>query len=393
MMEIIKRRAFEVGLAAIVGVIVLAVGLGTWLTYGSASSRLRTTLNTTKTQAQTLLQSTLFSEDLVASMKALVDDRKTAYDKLLNYVKGESAKRKPLVDKLFPKSTDPSLLMATKSRYDEELSRFMKIMRAVKPVLEPVPSMGPEKMRMSEASRTAMMFADVKRSFTRPEWVDQPQAPALDSVRVGQENLWLMEDLVNLIAITNSDLLARIKVTDKTARDEVPWAPIKELIEIRIGADAAVLAGTKMTPGSGRYRPAGASRLGKGGPTLSGRMSVQGFYNVLPFRIGLVVDARYCGEVVRHLKDRESFITVEAWKASPLATDAQFAKIGRDLSASSLDDYGPPKEGDRIVKRDALVRMEIVGESLAWTLEGGRVTAQVTSTPTGTAAAAPTPPK
>jgi hypothetical protein len=397
MMEKIKRRAFEAGLAAIVGVIVLAVGLGTWLTYGRDTARIRTTLNNTKSQAQNLLTNTLFSKELVDKMRALVDLRKHDYDDLLKFIRTESAKRLPLVKNLKFPTTDVSIRMATKASYNDELAKFMKMLGAAKPVMEPyVGGAGqPEKMRMTDASRRVMMFADVKKSFTRPEWVDSTEAPNPDAVRVGQENLWLMEDVVSLIAETNRDLLAEIKKKDPRAKDEVGWAPVKELIEIRIGADAAVLPGTKMPAASGRYRPFGsakpASGAAKGIPSLSGRASVAGFYNVLPFRVGVVVDARYYGEVVRRLKDRESFITVEAWKVSPLDTEVQFAR-SRDLVASSLDDYGR-KEDDQI-KRDALVRLEVSGESLAWTLDGGRVTAQATSTgtaPTKPGEASPAP--
>jgi len=415
MIEVIKRRAFEVALAAIVGAIVLAVGLGTYLAYGRDSAHVRTILTSARKQAQDLLAGTLFSDDLVRKMGELVDRRKREYDDVLKFIKTESAKRKPLVPNLFPKSTELEPRQAFKTGYDLELGRLMDALKAVKPTLVKVfaSANAPERTVISDESRKALMFADPKRSFARPEWADKGEAPGLEDVRRAQEDIWLMQDLVAIIAQMNREILEEIVKQDKTAVRAVGWAPIKELIEIRIGADVAVLAGTKMTPGTGRYRPLAPSQQKAGAPRFQAGMGaaswdqagMAGFYQVLPFRLGVVADARYYGELVRRLKDKETFITVKAWSAQPIVTEAQLAR-NRDLLATELDDYGR-KEGDPPrVKRDALVRLVVVGESLAWTLDGGRVTAvqagmgagmgaapaAATPTKTGEAVAAPATP-
>jgi len=396
MMEMIKRHAFEVALAAIVAVVVLAVGLGAYLAYGRETARLQSVLNSARKQAQDLLGGTLFSEPIVKKMGQQVDRRKREYEDLMQFLRTQSAARKPLVANLFPKSTDLSLRQAFKAEYDQEIARLMATLGAVKPVLvkEIASAKAQERLVVSDESRQARMFADPKRSFVRPDWVDKSEAPGLEEARKAQEDIWLMQDIVSLVANANDEIIRSEGVSSKA----IGWSPIKELVVIRIGADAEGLPGTKMAGGAGRYRPAVAAGATGAAPTRPGgpssmpvwqRPGVRDFYNVLPFRLSVVVDARYFGEVVRRLKDRETFINVKAWTVSPIVTEVQLARH-RDLSATSLEDYGR-KEGDppRVV-RDALVLLDVAGESLAWTLEGGRVTAAESSVPRATATATDT---
>jgi hypothetical protein len=126
----------------------------------------------------------------------------------------------------------------------------------------------------------------------------------------------------------------------------------------------------KATPGE--KAEAAPARLGLAGaraPTLSGRWSQKGFYNVLPFRLVVVVESRYAGDLIRRLKGTESFLTVNALRAKPVTEETILR--GKDVIAESRKMYGT----------HGVVRLEVVGESLIFEFEGGRAT-----TPKGAAA-------
>lgn len=384
MMDKIKRHAFLIGLAAGVVVVSLAMLVGVYFAYWAPNSQTRALLKSTRTRANNLLTGPLYTANLVKAMADQVERRKKQYDELLDYIRSLGAKREPLVKNLFPLSTDISLRHSFKAEYDQALGRFMKRLGAIKPA---VPTEKDAKDAAAELAvlrvenRKARMFADPKLSFFRPDWVDRQEAPSLDLVRYGQENIWLMEDLVEIIASTNEEIL---KATGQPP--VITNAPIKELIEIRIGAEYATLSGVRMLGATGRYRPTGAGRARPGekaevgrAPTLSGRYSDPSMYRVLPWRLVVVADARFAGELVRRLKGRESFLSVEGWRARPI-TDAAFER-GRDLLALERDDYGS----------HGVVRLEIIGESLAFQLEGGRITT-VAKAAAGTPAAPGTSP-
>jgi hypothetical protein len=266
------------------------------------------------------------------------------------------------------------LLQAFKVAYDAKLASFMTVLKAVKPANTEDPGTTAARVRISDASRQARMFADPKRSFVRPDWVDLGTAPNMAQVHTAQEDLWLMEDLVAILAEANDDFLKQAMAKDKAATADISWAPIKELVEIRIGGDAAALAGGKASSGAVRYAPAAKGAAAKAGSL--GRSPLPGFYAVLPYRLDVVVDARYYGEVIRRLKDRETFLTVQSWRVTPIVTEALLARNTKDLLALTLDDYGrreEMKDDRRETQTVAVVRLEVVGDSLAWTMDGGRV--------------------
>ena len=378
MMETIKRHAFLLGLAAGVVVISLAVVLMVYFVYVSPNEATRRMLTSTRSRAMALGKGKLFSEDLVNQMAEQVGRRKKQYDELLGYVKSLGAARKPLIEGLFPTSTDVNLRHRFKAAYDDALGRFMKRLGAGTPTL-PVRTgrrsgKGETDDRaLAEARdkyRKFTMFVHPKQSFERPSWVDDPkEPPSPEEARFGQEDIWLMEDIVETIARMNDDVLK-----NKNATPVVANAPVKELIEISIGCGSATLSNTKMQSTSERYRPAytPAARGGSGGqegraPTLSGRYSKHGFYLVLPWRLAVVVEARYAGELIRRIKGGETFLGVEAWSMNPI-TATSFEQT-RNLTANLRDDYG--KQG--------IAYMEVVGESLVCQLPGGRVTTLVTA--------------
>lgn len=378
MMETIKRHAFLLGLAAGVVVIALAVVLMVYFVYVGPNAATRRMLTSTRSRATALGKGKLFSEDLVNQMAEQVDRRKKQYDELLGYAKSLGAARKPLIEGLFPTSTDVNLRHRFKAAYDDALARFMKRLGAGTPTL---PVRTGRRRGKGEADDLALaearekyrkftMFAHPKQSFERPSWVDDPkQPPSPEESRFGQEDIWLMEDIVETIVRTNDDVLK-----NKNATPVVANAPVKELIEISIGCDSATLSNTKMQSTSERYRPVytPAARGGSGGqegraPTLSGRCSKHGSYLVLPWRLAVVVEARYAGELIRRLKGGETFLSVEAWRMDPITANS-FEQM-RNLTANLRGDYG--KQG--------IAYMEVVGESLVFQLPGGRVTTLVTA--------------
>jgi len=372
-MEMLKRHAFLVILVG--GVVVIsAATIGTvYFLYVKPSTVTRRELLSTDRLTRELLTGNVFTPKQVETIGQDAGQRQQRHEELLNYVRGLGAKRAPLVKNLFPQGNDIAR-HSCKPAYDAQLATFMKRLGAIKPA--GLPENKAEQTLVTEANRQAMMFADPKLSFFRPEWVDKQEAPDMTLVRFGQENLWLMEDIVEIIAAMNEDVVKQmneesVKANRGKVEPVIANAPIKELVEIRIGGDNAVLGGTKMTPIQGRYRPTAAAAVrtrtgekAEGGraPTLSGRYSQPRFYQVLPFRLVVVADARYAGDLVRRLKGRETFITVEAWRLKPI-TEATFEK-GKDLMAFSREDYGP----------HAVVHLEVVGESLAFQQEGGRAT-------------------
>jgi hypothetical protein len=357
MMETVKRHAFLLGLVAIVVVLGTALGLGAIFTAGRPAAAMKTRLQATSRRANEMLTSPIFTGKQVEKMAQEVDLRKKQYDDLLNYIRRLGAGRVPLVKDVFPQGNDIAR-HSFKAAYDTELKKFMDSLNAILPA--PVPEREADRAGVAEENRKATMFADPKRSFFRPDWVDKQEAPDMALIRMGQENLWLQKNLVDIISGMNKEIT-------KADKPPITEAPVKELIELRIGGDFAILAGAKMTAITGRYRPTSskAHPAEKGearAHTVSGRYSAPRFYQVLAFRLIVIVDQRYVGEMVRRLKDQETFITVEAWRLRPVP-DSAFEK-GHDFLASARQDYG----------KQAVVRLEVVGESLAFQLEGGRVT-------------------
>ncbi len=376
MMETIKRHAFLMGLVAGVVVISLAVVGTVYFVYVGPNADTRQTLRSTKTRAQSLMKGPLFSASLVEQMGKQVERRQTQHEELLAYIRQLGAARKPLVADLFPVSTDIGLRHSFKGKYDEALEAFMKRLGAITPVMpvtKDAKGQETEKTAVIEENRAAPMFAHAKASFFRPEWVDRQDAPPMEAVRIGQEDLWLMEDLVEIVAVMNDEFRKAGNL-----KPIIAASPVKELIEIRVGGEAATIPGAKMISLSTRYRPAYApGARAAGGPevpaaTVSGRNSKPDFYLVLPWRLSVVVETRYIGELVRRLKGSESFLSVEAWRMTPV-TEASFER-SRDLLALSREDYGP----------QGVARLDVTGDSLVFQLPGGRVT---------TVVKAPEPPK
>jgi len=388
MMEIIKRHLFLAGLVGGVVVISLAVALTAYFFYMGPNARTEATLKSTLSQAKALEQGKLFSEELIKQMAGHVDSRKTQHEELLAYIKGLGAARKPLVENLFPTSTDINLRHSFKTAYDAAIASFVKRLGAGKPML-PVRKGSKGKTEADslaiaaakEAYRKFTLFAHPTQSFERPLWVEHEDAPSLDLVRAAQEDIWLMEDIVEIIAQVNADVLKAKQAADKTIQPVVAHAPVKELAELRVGSPGATLPNSQMQSSAGeRYRPvseaAGPAAQAGRAPTLSGRYSKSGFFLVLPWRLTVVVESQYAGELIRRLKGRETFLTVEAWRMKPI-TDVSFDRM-RTLMVDSRDDYG----------RDGIALLEVVGESMVFQLPGGRVTtlAAAAQPPAGEAA-------
>ncbi len=369
MLDMLKRHTFLFALGGGVVVIALVVTAVVYFFYMAPAAETRSDLRSTIRQANTLLGGTIFSDSLVEQMKEQVEQRKTQYVDLLDYLRELGAQREPLVENLFPTSTEISLRHSFKSAYDARLETYMERLNAALP-------MRPEGTRDKEAARAELreakeeaqshtMYAHPVNSFFRPEWVGEQEAPSLTVCRYGQEDIWLMDDLVRVLETMNEEILqTKGGNRGKDVKAVIQNAPIKELLAIRIGGQYGKLDDVKMQTTTGRYRPPEGAGRGERVPTLTGRRSDLGFYKVLPWRLGVVVEAKYAGELIRRLRGTESFLSAEAYRMRPV-TLASFDRMG-DLLAYTREDYGDV----------GVVRLQIVGESLIFQLEGGRVTTQ-----------------
>jgi len=355
MMEFVKRHAFLLALGAGFVVVAVVVLVTVQVGYRGPGSALEAKLARTERAARALAANPLYGDNLIEEMSTEVKQRQARYEEILDYVRKRGHARKPLIEeKLFPKSTDESLRHRFKAEYDPALDRFMKTLGAILPLLpQDVPEA--EKAGWLEKFEQATMFAHPRQSFVRPGWVDKAEAPTLDQCAVAQENLWLMSDLVEIIAAMNADYLGGQPAVIRNV-------PIKELVEIRIGAGVATLEGSRGGVGGMRYRPSSVPE-GAVVPTLSGRLSKPGFYLVLPFRLAVVIESRRSGELLRRLKGTESFLSVDAWHIKPIVPEA-FERFRGSLLAPSREVYGT----------GGVVLLEVVGESLVFQLAGGRVT-------------------
>jgi hypothetical protein len=352
-MEFVKRHAFLLvlgaGFVVIAAVVLVTVQAG----YRGPASELETKLARTEGAAQALSATPLYGQKLIEQMSGEVKNRQKRYEEILDHLRKLGHARKPLIEGLFPRSTDVNLRHSFKAEYDPALNRFMKTLGASHPLL-PQDTPEAEKVSRMKKFEQATMFAHPQQSFVRPDWVDKAEAPMLDQCAVAQEDLWLMSDLVDILAAMNRDLAGKPHV--------IRNVPIKELVEIRIGASVATLEGSRVGGGGARYLPSSVPD-GAGVPTLSGRLSKPGFYLVLPFRLVVVIESRWSGELLRRLKGTESFLSVEAWHMKPIVPEA-FERFRGSLLASSREVYG----------NGGVVLLEVVGESLVFQLAGGRVT-------------------
>ena len=363
MMETIKRHLFLVGLGAGTGVLVLAAGLFAYFGLYAPNARMKDSYGKTFSRAGAVQASPVYTSELVAEMARQVDLRKKQYEEVINFIRKAGAARKPLIAGVFPSTTDTGKRLSFKSKYDEAIRGFMKRLGAIPP-----PGADKESAKTEE---DGAMYVHPKLSFYRPDWVERSEPPNMDLVRLGQENIWLMEDVVEIIAKMNEELRppgrSRLAIAD---------SPVKELDEIRISYDYATLSGSRMLTGTGRYMPLVASARGDEkadkaettekaepvprAPTLAGRWSRPGLYEVLPFRLIVVVEMRFAGELIRRLKGTESFITVDAFRMKPVVEGS------RDMMGPDRKTYGS----------QGIVRLEVVAESLVFQLEGGRVTSR-----------------
>ena len=355
MMEFVKRHAFLLALGA--GFVVIAVVVLTTVQagYQGPGSKLETKLARTEKAARALSASPLYGDKMIDEMSEVVKQRQARYEEILDYVRKLGRARKPLVEGLFPRSTDVNLRHSFKAEYGPALDRFMKTLGAKHPLLsQDVPET--ERAKKLKEFEQATMFIHPKQSFVRPDWVDKAEAPSLEACAVAQEDLWLMSDLVDILATMNRDSLAAGQ------SPVIRNVPIKELVEIRIGAGVATLEGSRGGVGGVRYLPSSVP-AGAVVPTLSGRLSKPGFYHVLPFRLAVVIETRWSGELLRRLKGTESFLSVEAWHMRPIVPEA-FERFRGNLLAWSREVYGT----------GGVVLLEVVGETLVFRLAGGRVT-------------------
>ena len=382
-MDTLKRHAFLVGLVACV---VVLCGAGLILIYvfeRAPTSDMRQKLDSVLKSARDLAKNPLYTDKLVQE----ITDPKTGeltrqsaeYESLRNFIRDMGAKRKPLIANLFPLSTDTNLRHQFKPEYLAKLDEFSRTLNALVPPYlaaraEPGAPAGDRAEPPPLPAEGYLMLIHPDLTFPRPEWVAKPEPPSLDQCREAQENLWLMEDIVGRIAEMERDLVPSLLKPGE--KPNIRVSPVKELIEVRIGAASAALTGTRMPTMTGRYVPTATEAKTQGvnrAPTLSGRWSLPdkkegngyvslGMYKILPWRLVVIVESRFAGELARRLVGTESFLSVDATQERPIV-EASFSGT-KDWVAPNRATYGD----------QGVVRMEIVGESLVFQLAGGRIT-------------------
>lgn len=196
---------------------------------------------------------------------------------------------------------------------------------------------------------------------------------ALQQMQMAQEDLWLIEDLVEAIAKTNSSHFTQAGIEQPTIAEAI----VKELVQIEIGAGYAQLQKSAGSRSSGRYlqlkkESSGAGLIDVAAPVDLGAPNEQamtitghagdnnaGTYKVLPFRMTVVVDAANSLELLRQLPFNRSFITVlNVNQTTVFDTEADYQK---NLLVST------PEEREAVYGNRPLMLMEIVGESLIFT--------------------------
>lgn len=373
-METLKRHLFLISL--IVGVVVIsaAVIVLVLLLCKSPTDANKKTYNTVRLAAQTLASGPHYTSEIVNEVidEAKADEKQ--YADLIEYISKLGAARMPLVPTLFPQSTELGLRVRFKTSYLKALDDLAKRLDAVPPPSVAVGAEGTVAKAEPEPTNF-LMYYHQDLTFGRPDWTlpTHTEAPSLQECRIGQENLWLMSDLVGIVQKMQNELLAA-RQDPKEREHTIVNSPVKELIEIRIGSEASALSGSTMTPISGRFVPEAKPGIAMRAPALMGRWSLPdekdpkgfivklGMYKVLPWKLVVVIESQYAGELVRRLKGTESFLAVDALQERPL-TESMFSG-SRDWMAEKREVYG--KRG--------VVRLEVVGESLIFQLDGGRLT-------------------
>jgi hypothetical protein len=375
MMELLKRHLFLISLVAgtvvvSAAVIVLVLVFETW-----PAQTTQKAWEGVKGQVRTLDVARMVLPENVTQLAAQEGVEAKQYKGDLDWIKAQGKARTVVVEDLFPASTDIGLRHRFKNVYLGKLADLAKGLDAVPPPSYLEKTAEPDAATHAEAAAKGLMYYHPDQTFVRPAWTSpaHTQAPSMEECRTGQEDLWLLEDLVAVLKKMNDDILASRE--DPKARERtIKNSPIKELVTVRIGGQNAAMPGTPMTPFNERYVPVADPKAGGRAPTLTGRWSLpdekekgevvkRGMYKVLPWRMVVVVESRYSGELTRRLKGRESFLTVAAAQERPIV-EAMFEGGSRDWLAKDRQAYGP----------EGVVRLEIVGESLVFQLEGGRVT-------------------
>ncbi len=357
-MDFVKRHLFLLGLVAVVLVVSLAVVLLVQFGYRAKNQAFQRDLGQAERELKLMLSpgAPVYSKGLVEELADRVEMLRERHRNILDEIARMGAEREPLVEGLLPDSVRIEWRHQFKAEYRDGIQDLMARLNAVDPKVPPEATDEAIEEKIEQV-RKATLFAD-ENSFIIRDWVNRPEAPPVEVCRLAQEDFWLMQDLVRIVAKFNADKLQRAEAVIRNA-------PVKELVEVRIGDQAAVLGNTTMRAGSTRYRRTDP-RLGEKAASLTGRISRPGYYLVLPWRMDVVARSNVAGELVGRLKGTESFLTVTAWKLLPI-TESSFA-TQTDLLASYVE------EKRRIYGPEGVVRLSIVGESLLFQLKDGRVT-------------------
>jgi len=230
-----------------------------------------------------------------------------------------------LVKNILPTWPGDARVFEFKNLYRQKLQEFMRILSAVD-----VDDLGGGEI-------TATMFAKEERFFAA-QWIGETRLAGHDVVMEGlrqsQDDIYIQKDIVNAIRRTNDLYFEKLPENKRTVRNAV----IKELVQIGIGRAYDTLP-TSIKPESREYAGEWRNRVvedkdssGPGGGGFGSRQqtkapevtdtrakSMTGHasnnngekYNVLPFRLVVIVDAGNYHELLRQLGGTRSFFIIE----------------------------------------------------------------------------------
>ncbi|MDP6380892.1 MAG: hypothetical protein QF662_06070, partial [Phycisphaerae bacterium] len=238
-----------------------------------------------------------------------------------------------------------------------------------------------------EQLKKAEMFASPENSLPRPRWLEGMGIPTIAEAKEGQENFWLIQDILRAIKKVNDDFFQSKDGEGKPRTAE--HAPIKQLVEITVGEADSILEGEGRLGRGKRYRwasPKAKTLLGGFGASpaklpkswkrkpvlrvksLTGRGSEHDLYNVLPFRLVVIADNELAGRLIGEISGTESFITIES---------VRIKAIDNEQASSLLKTSPEDVDLTKLYGLRGLVQLTIIGESLVFELPGGRITTAV----------------
>ena len=335
-MDILKRNLFFIicGLVAVMGVVLLAVGLRSMARVGNRMD-----------EAGRLLRQLSMSKRDTVNRKAVNDVRgrvsaiQSNYREVVDWAH-ELNRRPPLVPGVFPEPRGEKKL-EFRDAYVAEIDRLLRLLRAGEPPTQrEVADMrdkiknerprggdasrgasgeeneGPgnrsglindDQARQSPAARAALVKAQAMYCYANLESLHRVRRMYTGGIELppdvlwdAQRTLWVQQDVIEALTRVNENTARRLK--DEGTEPWVGLLPVKDVVSIRV-SDYVFEDSEGSTPA----RPGGDSAAKPPGTideSFTGYYSTD-LYDVLQFTVKLVADARYVPTIIDEIcKDR-----------------------------------------------------------------------------------------